>query len=314
MIFITGATGHIGNNLVRKMDEQNIDYRILARSIHRSIVDFKDKVIIGDVFSTDFLEKNLKPHDTLIHLAAYINLNNDKQCMTDEINFVGVKLIADFCSINNIYLVYTSSTDAITSDKFLISEPEVIDCDSLKSYYQKSKAMATNYILDLTKKKKIKSLITYPSAVIGINDYKPSAIGKEIKRNFKRKICFYFKGGYNFVDVEDVVKSIIDGIRLDKCDSYIISGEYISLYTMYKIIFETLNKKVIMIRIPIFLIKFCALIAPKYNVMIKALLTKHNYSNQKVKTELKIHPNSIVATIKNTILWFKEDIENGSIN
>jgi dihydroflavonol-4-reductase len=309
MIYITGATGHIGNNLVRKLHEQTIDFRILSRSIQRSISDFEDKVIIGDVFSIDFLKAHLLPQDTLVHLAAYINLRNDKQDLTEEINYLGVKRIADFCASRNIFLVYTSSTDAITSDNYLISEPEEINPENLVSYYQKSKAKATNYILNLTKNKELSSFIIYPSAVIGINDFKPSALGKELKRTFRRRVCFYFHGGYNFIDVEDVALSIITGLKEKKSGSYIISGEQISLYDMYKLIFNTLNKKVLMIKIPVYLIKLAGKILPKFNVMIKALLTKHNYNNQRMIEELKITPTPITKTITKTVNWFKEDMK-----
>ncbi|MGM0495427.1 MAG: NAD-dependent epimerase/dehydratase family protein, partial [Bacillota bacterium] len=33
MIYITGATGHIGNNLVRELAKKGYDFKILARKI-----------------------------------------------------------------------------------------------------------------------------------------------------------------------------------------------------------------------------------------------------------------------------------------
>lgn len=107
MIYITGATGHIGNNLVKKLAEKQIDFRILARKSSIAIQEFKNRVIIGDIFNKEFLEKNIKECDTLVHLAAYINLKNDKALLTDEVNFKGVKTIADFCVKHKIHLIYT---------------------------------------------------------------------------------------------------------------------------------------------------------------------------------------------------------------
>ncbi|MDT8337080.1 MAG: NAD-dependent epimerase/dehydratase family protein, partial [Candidatus Izemoplasmatales bacterium] len=228
----------------------------------------------------------------------------------NQINFLGVKTIADFCALNNIFLIYTSSVDCITSNDYLIKEPENIFTDHLEGYYQLSKALATNYLLNLQNENKIKALILYPTAVLGINDFKPSAIGKEIKRTFKRTICVYFHGGYNFVDVRDVTKAIINGYQNNINSSFIISGEYISLYQMYKMIYKQLDKKVLMIKIPVYLIKFASLILPKYKVMIKALLTEHNFANQKMIDQLKVKPTPINLTLQNTITWFKENKEN----
>jgi dihydroflavonol-4-reductase len=295
MIYITGATGHIGNNLARKLHKEKLDFRILARQNSKSIEPFKEKVILGDIFSYDFLNQILNENDTLIHLAAYINLKNDKKDLTAKINFDGVKMIADFCLEKSIYLIYTSSTDCITHVDYNLSEPEEINVNSLEGYYQKSKALATNYLLHLQKEQNLKCLILYPSAVIGINDFKPSAVGKEIKRCFKKRVCFYFHGGYNFVDVEDVANAIFNGVKNNIYGSFILSGEYISLYKMYKLIFSNLDRSPLMIKIP------------KYKVMIYALLTEHNFSNKKMINTLKVNPTPIPITLKNTITWFKEN-------
>lgn len=311
MIYITGATGHIGNNLVKKLVKENIDFRILSRNIQRSIEDFTDKIIIGDVFSFDFLNKHLKTNDTLVHLAAYINLNNDKHDFTDKINYEGTKMIADFCSKNNIYLIYTSSTDAIPSNQYLVTEPKTINHDSLKTYYQKSKAQATNYLLELQKTGMLKTLIIYPSAVIGINDFKPSAFAKEIKRCFKRRVCFYFHGGYNFIDVLDVCDAIISGMKNQISDSFIVSNTYVSLFDMYRLIFKSLRRQVIMIKVPMCLVNFVGLMIPKLKVMIAALMSKHNFDNQKMRDLLSISPRDVSETIDNTIKWLKKDIKHG---
>ncbi|MDY0024327.1 MAG: NAD-dependent epimerase/dehydratase family protein [Candidatus Izemoplasmatales bacterium] len=307
MIYITGATGHIGNNLVKLMAKKNLDFKIIGRSVSKAIKDYKDRVIIGDIFNIDFLMETISENDTLIHLAAYINLKNDKKELTDEINFLGTKRIVDFCIEKNIYLIFASSTDAILNHDYLIKEPESIDVNLLNSYYQKSKAKATNYILEAIKNSKLKAVVIYPSAVIGINDFKPSAIGKEIMRASKRRVCFYFEGGYNFVDVLDVCETIIRSLEKQSVGSYIVSGEYIKLKTMYQSIYNELNRKVIYLKIPLFMIKSVSKIAPKLRVMISALLSKHNYDNSKIINELNIVPNPIDCTIKDTLTWFMEE-------
>ncbi|MFW5794434.1 MAG: NAD-dependent epimerase/dehydratase family protein [Bacillota bacterium] len=305
MIYITGATGHIGNNLVRELYNKNYNFKILARKITSAIKEFENFTIIGNIFSSTFLHKHIKPGDTLIHLAAYINLKNTEIKLTEDINYIGTKIIADFCKENYVYLVFSSSVDAIYSPNDLITEPNNIDISKLKNIYQISKAKATNYIFKLSKQSDLKSLIIYPSAVIGINDYKPSPIGKEIKRCFNKKICLYFKGGYNFIDVLDVVLAIIKAIDKKQTGSVIVSGYYLSLFKLYKLIFKSINKNPLMIKIPLFLIKFTSKILPKYKVMIEALLSKHNYSNKKMQNELKIKLTPIQETIIDTVNWFK---------
>ena len=306
MIYLTGATGHIGNNLARKLEQRNIDFKILARAVSTPIEKFVEKTIIGDIFSYDFLDNNLKSGDILIHLAAYINLKNNQAELTQKINYEGVKMIVDFCVLKNVYLVFSSSVDAIYTDNYLVTEPDKLIMDDNASLYQKTKALATNYLLDKINYGTIKAMIVYPSAVIGINDFKPSAVGKEIKKCFKRKLCLYFHGGYNFIDVEDVAEAIINGIQKDITGSFILSGHYVSLYDMYQLIFKTVNRKVLMVKIPIFLIKLITRLIPKYRIMINALLSEHNYDNKAMIEKLGVNPKPVSSSLNNMVNWFKE--------
>ncbi|MDD3129507.1 MAG: NAD-dependent epimerase/dehydratase family protein [Candidatus Izemoplasmatales bacterium] len=305
MIYITGASGHIGNNLVKQLNDNNIDFRILARRMQKSIIEFKEKTIIGDVFSYDFLNKHIEKNDVLIHLAAYINLDNLQEKMTKEINYDGLITIANFCVEKNVYLVYTSSTDVFNGDKYLVNEQTKIILEDLSGYYQKYKAKATLYLTELINQNKIKAAILYPSAVIGINDYKPSQVGKHIKKTLKKRILPYFNGGYNFVDVQDVCKSIISAINLQFVGSCIISNKYLTLKEIYKLISASLNKKIILIKIPLFVIKCTTHVFPKLKVMINALLTPHNFDNKIMIEDLKVIPTPIETTINNTLNWFK---------
>jgi dihydroflavonol-4-reductase len=304
MIYITGATGHIGNNLARQLDKENIPFKILARRINEAIIPYKDRVIIGDIFNMDFLAANLQEKDTLVHLAAYINLKNNQSSLTEEINYHGVVKIVDFCIKNDIYLVFSSSVDCLKGDEYCLREPENISLNQ-ENLYQRTKTQATEYLIEKMHANLIDAFIVYPSAVIGINDYKPSAVGKEIRNCFKRRIWFYFSGGYNFVDVEDVVIAITNGLKSRIKGQFIIGGNYVDLKTMYQLIFKNLNRRVLLIKIPNFIIKLISKIIPKFKVMIEALLFKHNFSNKKMKTILNVQPKPVEETIKNTVEWFR---------
>lgn len=305
MIYITGATGHIGNNLCRQLDKENLSFKILARKTSEAILPYQDKVLIGDIFNKDFLANNIKKNDTLVHLAAYINLKNNQPSLTEEINYHGVKTIVDFCVKNQVYLVFSSSVDCLKGEEYCLEEPKSISLNQ-KNLYQKTKAEATKYLLEKMNENLLEAFIFYPSAVIGINDYKPSAVGKEIKRCFKRRIWFYFSGGYNFVDVQDLALSVTNGIKAKVTGQFIIGGNYVDLKTMYQLIFSNLDRKVLLLKVPNFLIRLIAKIVPKFKVMIEALLYKHNFSNAKMKSILKVKPRPVEETITKTVEWFKQ--------
>ena len=58
-------------------------------------------------------------------------------------------------------------------------------------------------------------------------DFKSSFFGQFIINFFKKRIKFYIEGSFDFVDVRDVVKTLIAAKEGEKIrENYIISGKY----------------------------------------------------------------------------------------
>lgn len=94
---ITGATGHIGNNLIKKLIGLNKDVVILARKIDESIQNLQATYAIGNIFDVAFLEKVITSNDIVIHLAGVIDIKNNQKEQTLKINYEGTKIITDVC-------------------------------------------------------------------------------------------------------------------------------------------------------------------------------------------------------------------------
>ena len=306
---ITGATGHIGNNLVKKLVKLNKEVKVLVRKIDQSIKDLPIEYIVGDVFNKEFLENNISSEDIVIHLAGIIDIKNKNKDQVFKINYEGANLIADICLNKNIKkYIYCSSVDAIEMKKgSYIKEPNNINVDNVKGNYGKSKALATLYVKKLMKENpNFNASIVYPSAVIGPNDWKPSAIGKMIQDSIDKKMQFGIKGGYNFVDVDDVVDAIITLSESDFKDDYILSGEIVSVYKMYQLTNKAIGIKRKIPRLPMFLvwlgIPFVPYLSP---IVFELLKTNPEYDCSKAIKDLKYQHTSFEETINKTVKWFK---------
>ena len=73
---ITGATGHIGNNLVRTLVKNNEHVKVLVRRIDKSIENMNIQYCVGDIFDENFLNENINSDDIVIHLAGIIDIKN----------------------------------------------------------------------------------------------------------------------------------------------------------------------------------------------------------------------------------------------
>lgn len=309
---ITGATGHIGNTIVKELVKENFDVRVLVRRVDESIKDLPVDYRIGDVFEERFLSSNINKGDTVIHLAGIIDIKNKLKEETYRINYLGTKLISDICLNKGVTkMIYFSSTDVLKKSDVneFIKEPLSINPDYCKSNYGYSKALATKYLLDLQQSQdKMKIVILYPSAVIGINDYKPSYVGKVVRDVIKNKPQFGVDGGYNFVDVEDIAKFTKIMCKSNISDSFILSGTQISVSQLYKALNKVLGKNKKITNLPMWLVKLSIPFVPYLSKFtIDTLQDKSKYDCSKaMKYGYSITP--FIKTIEKTIDFHQKNM------
>ena len=112
---VTGATGFLGNRIVRMLLEEGKRVRVFVRQDYS---DDRVEVVRGDLMDLDSIRRAVKGSDVVFHTASFISWNpND----TDKLNRINIKAnqdIIDACLEFNVSkLIYTSSIDAIYEGK-----------------------------------------------------------------------------------------------------------------------------------------------------------------------------------------------------
>lgn len=308
-IVITGANGHIGNNLVRLLVDKGYNVRVIVRRKDESLDGLDIEYKIGSFYDEELLKESIFEGDIVIHLAAFIDVKNKYKNDCDKINTLGTKIISEFAYKAKVKkFIYISSVDAIYKDNDdPIYEKGYLDITNLKDNYALSKAIATNTLLDFKKEHNDFNLaIIYPSACIGPNDYKPSLIGKVIKDVISGKGEFSIDGHYNFVDVRDVSYSILKVIEYDKEGDYLISGETKTISELYEEVNHALNIKRTKIKIPLFIAYLGIPFVPYLSKFVfKTIRGNTDYRYDKASKELDYKPRSFKETIEDTVLFFK---------
>lgn len=309
---VLGATGHIGNNLVRFLVNAKEKVTVLARRIDESLKNLNINYIICNIFDPNDLNKYISKDDIVINLVGIIDIKNKLKEETMRVNYEGAVKITDVCLQKKVKkYIYCSSVDAIYKhdQTSVIKEPEFMECDKLIDNYPHTKALATEYVMNKMKEKHDTLIsIVYPSAVIGVNDYKPSMIGKVVKDCIDGKMEFGVKGGYNFIDVDDVINAIYLISKKDISDTFILSGFNITVKELYQVINRELGVKRKIWRVPMFIVRIACLFVPYLSKFtIKTILENHNYDSTKAKELLGLELTPFEETIKKTINWFKEN-------
>lgn len=322
---ITGANGFLGNNIIRKLEqEKNSEIRafVLKGESIKSLENLKCKIYYGDVTKKESLEsvfENTEGKEVfVIHCAGIVYIKSKYNPLVYNVNVNGTKNIVDKVLNINAKLVYISSVHAIPESDGVITETVDFDPNRVEGLYAKTKAEAAKYVMDAVKTKNLNACIIHPSGIIGPNDYGNSHLTELVKEVASGKLFACVKGGYDFVDVRDVADGVINACNKNtKGECYILSNKYITIKELSDIICDCVKRKKINIVLPIWIAKIFALFFEIYYNLKKQtpLFTKYslytlssnaNFSNKKAKEELNFKNRDMIDTIKDTIKWINQ--------
>lgn len=321
-IIVTGATGFIGQHVLDYLDSFYSNIKIISLVLPNDNIELiknrKCQIVYGDIRDYEFMNELIQKEDILIHLAGIVSTSNHDKDFVYQINYIATKYITDICFKKKAKLIYTSSVHVLNHhQRQKIDENSGFNINSKRGIYEKTKSLATNYIFDMIKKG-LNGTIIYPSAVIGPKDYKIGDTSKGLIMIYNHKMPFYIKGGYSFVDVRDVAKSIVLCIDNPNANQkgFIISNEYISVKQLILMVYklQNYNKKPVLcplmfvyMSLPIiYLISKLKHKTPIFNkVMLKTILSNGYFDNSNSIKTLNYEPIDIVQSIADTINWLK---------
>ncbi len=321
MWLVTGATGHIGNVLVRKLLERREKVRaLILPGENRHPLDGLDfEAMEGDVLDLDSLFESMQGVKGIFHLAGVISIMPGASPFVRKVNVDGTKNVLRAANKMKVgKLVYTSSIHAIQRvEGGVIDESVPYDMNNPYGAYDRSKAEATLEVLNAAQAG-LHAVVTCPTGVIGPYDFRGSMMGAVIHDAATAKPTLYVDGAYNFVDVRDVADGLITAAEKGKRgESYILSGQKISVRYMLETVREITGKNFFQMKIPFDLAKFAALFTPAYYQFANAtprftpyslevLRSNSNISHAKATHELGYQPRSLHESIRDMVKWFLE--------
>ena len=240
MIVVTGATGHIGNVLVRKLIERGESVRalILHDDDYHPLHGLNAEIIYGDVTDLLSLESAFAGADLVYHLAGIVTIMSSMKNALEKVNVGGIRNVIAACRTNSVRrLIYTSSVHAIAEPPqgTIIDETQPYDPDRVLGDYARSKARATVLLLDEVHKGGLDAVICCPTGIIGPRDYGVSNIGQLILDFASGYLKSYVRGAYDFVDVRDVADGLILVAKKGQIGrSYIFSGAQVQVSELLK--------------------------------------------------------------------------------
>lgn len=322
MILVTGATGHIGNVLIRELlaSGEAVRAMVLPKDDLTPIQDLDVEITVGDVLDKASLRIAMQGVDTVFHLAGMISILPGDAALLQRINVDGTRNMLEAAKEMHIKrFVYTSSIHALARIPHGTTVDESISFDptGCMGDYDKSKAMASLEVMKAAADG-LDAVIVCPTGVIGPHDYKSSEMGTLIRNAVTSRLLFSIEGAYDFVDVRDVARgAILAGRNGRKGETYILSGEWIKIHELLRSAMEIAGNRVTQIQLPLWLAKLAAGFTPAFYrftrskpqftpYSIETIQSNAVISHRKASTELGYLPRSIKDSLTDTIQWLLE--------
>jgi nucleoside-diphosphate-sugar epimerase len=317
---VTGASGHIGSNLIRAMVAQGRKVRALQHVNQRNIQGLGAEIVAGDVCHPDSLRKAFKGADVVYHLAARISLESNDYPVLEPINVTGVKNVVEACIDCKVRrLVHFSSIHAFIQES--IGKPIDETCPLVEPKncppYDRTKAAGEKIVYDAIERG-LDAVIISPTAVIGPYDWEPSFLGEALLNLARGKMPALVAGGFDWVDVRDVVAGALAAEKKAPTGAkFLLSGHFASvcdLAVMVEEIMGTPAPKLVMpkwlafVGAP-FMAGFARMTGnrPLYtSASVRALSSGQDVSHDKAARELGYTPRPLRQTIVDTFEWFHE--------
>ncbi len=324
MIVVTGASGLVGGNLVRALLAQGRPVRALVHRDHRALDGLEVETIPADLTNPSSLQQAFRGAEIVYHLASSISISTENWEELERVNVSGTRNVIEACLQNNVRrLLYFGSIHAYDHAPFdqPMDEDRLLLTGDHIHPYERSKALAemeTRRSLD----RGLDSVILIPTAIAGPFDFRPSYLGQSLQLLARGRIPALVRGGYDWVDVRDVVDGAIKAEQLaPRGGRYILSGHWHSVHEVARFVSDITGKPAPRFIIPIWLAQLAQPIMAKLaqingaqpiytRPMLSTMKSNHNISHARASRDLGYSPRPFQQTIADTLKWFDEQQGN----
>jgi len=328
MILVTGATGFLGSHLLYRLAMGNKPLRALVRN--RSKIEAVKRIwntypdpgadqferiswVEGDVLDYPNLVEQIAEAEHVYHLAGWVGFDRaDRKAMSD-VNITGTANVVNACQLSgNTRLCHVSSIAALGE------AAEGGPADETRLWVEGSSASVyahTKFHGEMEVWRGIyeglPAVIVNPSVITGPGMWEGPA-GNLLKQ-LKKGMPFYPSGTSGYVDVRDVVKSMVALMEANfSGERYIVSAENLSHREVIGYMAEVLGKPVPdreltrqIIRLGATAERIRSMVTgtkPRFSKESLSVSLSHSaYSNNKIKQTLSIAFLPVRESVQSTL-------------
>jgi dihydroflavonol-4-reductase len=241
--FVTGATGLLGNNLVRELVATGIRVKGLARSVDKARAQFHDlpklEIIRGDLADVAPFAADMRGCDVLFHTAAYFRDGYKGGSHADALNATNIdgtrRLIEAAYSQGVRRMVHTSSIAVLDGPAGApVDETMSRSLDNADDYYT-SKILSERAVSEfLDHRPDFHACFVLPGWMHGPGDAGPTSAGATVLEYLKGKLPGVPPASFSVVDARDVALIQIAAAQKGaRGERYLAAGRHMTMAEVY---------------------------------------------------------------------------------
>lgn len=320
-VFVTGASGHLGLTLVRRLLDDGRQVRTLTRYRTKHLADLPIEFVDGDLGSEASLQRAFDGVEVVYHTAAMISLDPHVWPALRAINVEGTRTIVSLCQSHHVRrLVHVSSLEVFRTDPLTqpLDERRPLIAEDAPLPYPRSKVQS-QHIVQQAVANGLDAVIVFPSGILGPNDYKFSAANAYILQLARGELPGLVNGGYDWVDVRDVAAGAVRAEQVAPAGAtYILSNQWASLRTIAELVEAAGGARSPRFTFPAWMaylgigpMHLWAALRGKRSLFTRqslaaALTSNHHILHDRATAELGYQPRPLAETVTDTVHWLEE--------
>lgn len=333
--FVTGATGLLGNNLVRELVSRGARVKALVRSMEKGRQQFGAtegvELIAGDMTDVTAFAEHLQGCDILFHTAAYFRDNYKGGSHWPKLKAINVEgtrhLLEQAYRAGLRRFIHTSSIAVLNGepgqpiDETCLRHPE--DADD----YYRSKIMADEEVLTfLSEHPEMNGSLILPGWMWGPGDLGPTSSGQLANDVIQGKLPGLVTGSFSVVDARDVALAmILAAERGQRGERYLAAGQHMTMQQLVPLLGDIAGVKTPTRTLPLPFLYLLASLQEAYarlsgkpvllslatvRLMVKEANRSH-FNHAKSERDLGLTFRPLEQTLQDTVTWLRNHHKPG---
>jgi dihydroflavonol-4-reductase len=268
-VFVTGGTGFIGGQVVRKLRERGDEVRALVRSPDKGqvLAELGCEIVAGALSNKEAIGAGMLGCDAAIHGAAVyeVGIPESEHRAMYEANVIGTENVLRAALEAKLpKVVYISTVGAFGNTRGkVVDESYEHPGTGFTSYYEETKLEAHRLARRLIDEEGLRCVIVQPGGVYGPQDH--SAIGQQMNQflSGRMPLIAFPDLGFNMVHVDDVATGVLLALDNGKpAQAYVLGGQITTMRELIQTLARVAGKKAPRHALPIPLMKAMTPIGP----------------------------------------------------